>query len=1250
VLLLLASRQPDVLVLVETHTFRDFHIADALATVGYDIIEGFETEPHPDAPHASGGISVVYKQSLFGKIQLVQPSRHYCWYQITGVFPLPLFFAACYFPQSSSVALHAETYNALKIDLDKLKQVGLTLLAGDFNARTSSNSDNLTNGAGRKLLEFAHGNQLSIINRCGCCSGAFTRLERGQHTSIDYAMCDRFCREFISAMRIMPQSDPIAVKSDHCLLELLLEKALPHHTHDARHGTAVPSTSSPVAIRHPLYRSDAVAILPPALPSDTATAFSWQNADASQLSALLTDKLGNFQVESKQLESGDLSANRLAARQLCDSFLKSIHESVRKAVPRKLANTQRKKTGKSSFMRDPSYRALMKRRLRLLKSDKPLTEEERLALRRCNTMANQRARSFLRSARYKDWRDAELAFCQLKTSRSFWAKLHRLRRGNSDASSRPIAHTVIDANGATCTGALAVLNVWKLYFESTYWLPPSTSEPRRREEAEMQATIDTALQGDSRNPSLDKPFSSSEVEATLKQAENGKAPGEDNIPYEFFKQYFDKENAPLLFAALTSLFNLLLSFSIWPEEFSRGIIAPIYKRKGNRLHPNVFRPISLLACLSKLYELLLNGRISRHVETRRVLSEEQAGFRPDRSTHDHILILDTIVTTAYEQKETVYAAFLDIEKAYDRTWRLRLLVKLLEAGVTGRVFKSIYAMLLNGRRSVRIGTLLSDWFTTNCGVPQGSILSPILFDIFVDDIIKHVNATSLGVLLGDRRVCCLLYADDIVLISNSPTDLQRMLNACQKFADLARFKFNISKSNIVVFSRSDDAPRPPLVLNNQQLAYVPDYPYLGMEFGAYIYRRKDSRWELYIKRIIDEATRRSREVLSIAGERDSQNGLPIHISLLYYYTHVRSRLEYACQVWGPLIASGQQTRLEAVQNDFLKRTLRLPKTTPEFFFLGELDVMPLYLRHEEQALRMWGKICTMPPERLPRIAQLHYLQHRTKGRGLSTWFHAMYKLITDSYPSLARSLSGSLPTPEGARDPRIDPISKAELTRQAWYSQVATAVRERWILKWQSMHHNLSSLRYYIRSKKEPALESWMKDTNHSGIYAKLLLRLGKLLNTSYPRPEGNPLGHCQLCQDGQAETREHFLLTCPALESLRQAWARDSKARAASTPGHARLLQEWATSAHINLAPCAQRPTFAPLTPTHSTLQICALLHPTINDMANDEGADSNDILKTRSKFAAQLEKSTRILIHKMTKLRQQRCNPDQYHSISFL
>jgi hypothetical protein len=544
---------------------------------------------------------------------------------------------------------------------------------------------------------------------------------------------------------------------------------------------------------------------------------------------------------------------------------------------------------------------------------------------------------------------------------------------------------------------------------------------------------------------------------------------------------------------------------------------------------------------------------------------------------------------------------------------------------------------------------------TNCGVPQGSILSPLLFDIFINDLAKEVNELRDGVALGECRVSCLLYADDIALLSNSPAGLQRMLTACQAFARKARFNFNLRKSNIVVFTCSDAVPRPALHLNNHPLEHVPNYVYLGVEFGTYVYIQKGTRFELYLKRIIREATRRSREVLSIAREHDSQAGLPIHICLLYFQTHVRSRLEYACQVWGPLITPKQRKRLDAVQNEFLRHALRLPGKTPIPFLLGELDTMPLWLRHQEQALRYWGNICTMPRGRLPRQAQLQYLNRSNQKHQLSTWSHSIYKLIQSHYPALAHSLSGSLPAPAEAQAQDLDETSKVALTRRLWAAQVAKVVRERWCVLWAHELSELSSLRYYHIAKTEPSLEPWLKDTNHAGIHAKLLLRTGKLLNTSHPRWPDNRSGLCRLCPEQAAETRAHFLLSCPALEHLRQAWARDLKFKMAPSPEQpyalSALLNQWASSAHIDLAPSASRPTFVSPT-SYSTVQICSLLHPSSRDLplpphdpSDDEQASG--ILRTMRKFEALLEKSTRILLHKMTKLRQQFTSPDQRHPL---
>jgi hypothetical protein len=254
-------------------------------------------------------------------------------------------------------------------------------------------------------------------------------------------------------------------------------------------------------------------------------------------------------------------------------------------------------------------------------------------------------------------------------------------------------------------------------------------------------------------------------------------------------------------------------------------------------------------------------------------------------------------------------------------------------------------------------------------------------------------------------------------------------------------------------------------------------------------------------------------------------------------------------------------------------------------------------------------------------------------------------LIRSSYPALASSLSGSLSIPEKANDPSISAQAKEEIIRSAWTALVAKSVRERWVTLWRHELSELSSLRYYRCFKQEPSLELWLKDTNHAGIHPKLLLRCGKLLNTSHPRPADNRRGLCRLCNEQAAETRSHFLLSCPALEQLRQAWIRDLRTKTTPSPSCPRslslLLEQWAATAHIDLAPSSHRPSF-PLPLSHSTVQICALLRPSVEDIplplhdASDE-EQVTDILKTRRAFETLLEKSTRILLHKMTKHRKQ-------------
>ena len=241
---------------------------------------------------------------------------------------------------------------------------------------------------------------------------------------------------------------------------------------------------------------------------------------------------------------------------------------------------------------------------------------------------------------------------------------------------------------------------------------------------------------------------------------------------------------------LWKLFSRVFQSEHFPETWSQGLIFPLFKGGPISARTDVgkYRGITLLSIIGKIYTDFLNQRVSLWMEKECILSDEQAGFRRARSTVDQLFILTETIKCNRPQK--TYCAFIDIAKAYDRVWRDGLWHKLWEAGVKGkmwRILKNIYKQV---KSSVMLGKYRTDFFLIEVGLRQGCLLSPILFDLFIDDLVKEINALGKGVQCGQKKLSILLFADDIVLLANSPEDLQLMLDTIYSFSLRYRFKFN----------------------------------------------------------------------------------------------------------------------------------------------------------------------------------------------------------------------------------------------------------------------------------------------------------------------------------------------------------------------------------------------------------------------------------------------------------------------------
>ena len=235
------------------------------------------------------------------------------------------------------------------------------------------------------------------------------------------------------------------------------------------------------------------------------------------------------------------------------------------------------------------------------------------------------------------------------------------------------------------------------------------------------------------NEFINNDFTSVEVKNVLSHLKNNKSAGADLILNEFLKYSND-----VMCTVLTKLFNVVLNSGVVPEAWTKGIIIPIYKKKGDDTDPNNYRGISLLSCIGKVFTSLVSSRISTYVENFEILGGEQAGFRKKYSTVDHVFVLNGLIDIYSKmKKKKLYCCFVDYSKAFDMVPRVHLWQKLLSCNVNGKILTVVKNLDQSAKSAVRLNRDTGSYFNCMMGVRQGDNLSPLLFALYLNDL-NHV--------------------------------------------------------------------------------------------------------------------------------------------------------------------------------------------------------------------------------------------------------------------------------------------------------------------------------------------------------------------------------------------------------------------------------------------------------------------------------------------------------------------------------
>lgn len=352
--------------------------------------------------------------------------------------------------------------------------------------------------------------------------------------------------------------------------------------------------------------------------------------------------------------------------------------------------------------------------------------------------------------------------------------------------------------------------------------------------------------------------------------------GPDNIPNAFLRRY-----AESIARFLVVIFRSSLSQGIVPKDWLIARVVPVFKKGDNAIVTN-YRPISLTVSCCKLMEHIISNYILNFLDERNILSPFQHGFRKGLSTTTQLITSIHSFSAVIDKSGQTDVVFIDFSKAFDRISHSKLIFKLNLLGLPSTIVNWIKSYLHSRVQFVDINGSHSDFLPVNSGVPQGSVLGPLLFLIYINDVVSCVK----------EGVEIRLFADDCLLSStiNSSNDQQILndsLDAINNWCDLWDMKLNTEKT---VFMRITNKKQPhehQYTINGLPISRTDSFKYLGVTITSNL------TWSSHILKVCASARRK------LGLLRHKLKNSPANIKLLAYTSIVRPCLEYACVVWDP---------------------------------------------------------------------------------------------------------------------------------------------------------------------------------------------------------------------------------------------------------------------------------------------------------------------------------------------------------------
>ena len=444
-------------------------------------------------------------------------------------------------------------------------------------------------------------------------------------------------------------------------------------------------------------------------------------------------------------------------------------------------------------------------------------------------------------------------------------------------------------------------------------------------------------------------ISEQDVTDVIKCLKLDKACGPDHISHKLLK-----ESLPVISKPLANLFNISLSKSIFPSCWKIANVVPIFKGKEPHFAKN-YRPISLLSCVSKVFERCIFKVFFNYLRDHNLLSHNQSAYTPTDSTVNQLVSIYHETCLSLDQNIDTQLIFFDISKAFDRVWHPGLLFKLKSIGIGGKLLKWFRSYLTKRHQQVVLNGKSSRTMELQSGVPQGSVLGPIMFLVYINDISSSIVSTT------------KLYADDTSLLHritdiNSKIELQNDLNTIDKWSEQWAVTFNPSKSHALHISRKREHYNThDYIFQNRTIENVNEHTHLGLIWNS------ECNWKNHLIALGKRGSQRV-DILRSLKYRLDRNTLEI-----IYKSFIRPIFEYASVVWhnAPRLEK-YCTKLEQLQLDAARTVTGTNRNASKQLLYCETGWETLSNRREKQRLILFYKIVNgLAPRHLENTLHSH---------------------------------------------------------------------------------------------------------------------------------------------------------------------------------------------------------------------------------------------------------------------------------------